>query len=970
VSYSLNQKLEVIMKNNFITMLVGLTLLLLLFSNASPQSSSDYEIPTKVLSGGGGSRTSTNYASFDVIAEPLVSPCVSSSNYEGTEGFVYNIGAAPPPDTVPVWAPDTAAYHSDTIKVPISIGDISAYEIWSYEFLLTFDESILNAIGATSENTVSESWGDPLANVGVPGQVTVGGFGVLDPLPNGGILVFAIFEVVGNPGEVSPLHFESFTFNAGSPVARPIIDGSVTVASEEESITVTLPSGGEEWCIGSDTVITWSWVGSFTDVIIELSRDGNSTWDTLTPSTPNVGSWTWTVTGPASANCMVRISDAADGDPVDTSDATFTIVDESILVTFPNGGEVFDGGTDTNITWECSCVENVKIEYSKDAGSNWITEVGSTPAELGIYSWSIPDDSSNQCLIRICDAADNDPCDVSDALFTIRPPGDCVWVTLPDTTFGCSDTDSILKVPLYVSDVTGLEVYSVEMILTYDESRLTANCGCTTTDSTIAESWGPPTCNSASGSMSIAMAGVTTLSGSGVLLYACFTVDNLNPCDTTSVCFESFRFNEGDPTACTECGLIMCPCCQAIGGAITHCPSGLPVDNATVVLSGDASDSRITDAAGDYLFDCIPSGGDYIVKPEKDDDQGNAISAFDASIVLRCVVDLLDCGPCSLIAGDVSCNCGLSAFDASLILRYVVGLITEWPCEKDWVFVPTSYPLDTTNWCPHPESLVYMPLTSSHYNEDYIGMVLGDVSGNWSGKEPGTEGSPPPFASDPLEEFEGQITAQSGTEMVLPVQVKGLTDVFSIELTFKYDPSLLDFVQARRSDLTRDLMLESSASEGNIRVALAGSNPINGSGTIVELVFNAGENSGGARTEVTLTESRFNEHIPQDVTRSARIAVTGSAPKELSLTQNFPNPFNPETIIEFSVPRSTQVRVEILNMLGQRVATLVDGHRDSGNHQVRWDGKDSQGNSVANGVYFYRLATDEGTIVRKMLLMK
>lgn len=79
--------------------------------------------------------------------------------------------------------------------------------------------------------------------------------------------------------------------------------------------------------------------------------------------------------------------------------------------------------------------------------------------------------------------------------------------------------------------------------------------------------------------------------------------------------------------------------------------------------------------------------------------------------------------------------------------------------------------------------------------------------------------------------------------------------------------------------------------------------------------------------------------------------VSSQLPGEFRLAQNHPNPFNSETIIKFFIPKPIQVKIEIVNVLGQKVVSLVDGHRESGNYQVRWDGTDSRGNVVANGIY-------------------
>ena len=88
------------------------------------------------------------------------------------------------------------------------------------------------------------------------------------------------------------------------------------------------------------------------------------------------------------------------------------------------------------------------------------------------------------------------------------------------------------------------------------------------------------------------------------------------------------------------------------------------------------------------------------------------------------------------------------------------------------------------------------------------------------------------------------------------------------------------------------------------------------------------------------------------------------------LHQNSPNPFNPSTSIAFELPDAERVSLSVYNILGQKVITLLDEHLDRGSHSVRWDGKDSRGNSVGSGIYFYRLQTDEFIDTKRMVLLK
>jgi len=93
-------------------------------------------------------------------------------------------------------------------------------------------------------------------------------------------------------------------------------------------------------------------------------------------------------------------------------------------------------------------------------------------------------------------------------------------------------------------------------------------------------------------------------------------------------------------------------------------------------------------------------------------------------------------------------------------------------------------------------------------------------------------------------------------------------------------------------------------------------------------------------------------------------------PKEFALSQNYPNPFNPTTEIEFALPVNSRVSLDVFNVLGQKVRTLVNGDMEAGYKSVVWDGTDNAGASVASGTYFYVLKTGDKTFTKKMTMLK
>ncbi|MDZ7724048.1 MAG: FlgD immunoglobulin-like domain containing protein [candidate division KSB1 bacterium] len=100
------------------------------------------------------------------------------------------------------------------------------------------------------------------------------------------------------------------------------------------------------------------------------------------------------------------------------------------------------------------------------------------------------------------------------------------------------------------------------------------------------------------------------------------------------------------------------------------------------------------------------------------------------------------------------------------------------------------------------------------------------------------------------------------------------------------------------------------------------------------------------------------------------IEESAQTPTELKLNPNYPNPFNPITTIRFDLPIDMRITVDIYNMNGQLVRTLINGQRSAGSHSVTWDGADQHGFKVASGIYIYRLQTPETSQSKRMTLAR
>lgn len=127
-------------------------------------------------------------------------------------------------------------------------------------------------------------------------------------------------------------------------------------------------------------------------------------------------------------------------------------------------------------------------------------------------------------------------------------------------------------------------------------------------------------------------------------------------------------------------------------------------------------------------------------------------------------------------------------------------------------------------------------------------------------------------------------------------------------------------------------------------------------------ICGAGENLGGTMMYAAL-DIKF-EYVPDSTDPII-------SPAAINLYQNYPNPFNPTTTIAYNLQEAGKVKLEVYNVKGQKVKTLVSEYQDAGHHDVQWNGDDELGKTVSSGVYFYKVrAGGRYTSTRKMIMLK
>ncbi|MDD4050691.1 MAG: T9SS type A sorting domain-containing protein [candidate division Zixibacteria bacterium] len=242
------------------------------------------------------------------------------------------------------------------------------------------------------------------------------------------------------------------------------------------------------------------------------------------------------------------------------------------------------------------------------------------------------------------------------------------------------------------------------------------------------------------------------------------------------------------------------------------------------------------------------------------------------------------------------------------------------------------------------------------------------------------------------------VDTPAGRPFVVLAHARNEMPLFGIKipLTYHSDNIVLDSVTVtgtRASEaVLNDVLIHEAAREALVTLGFSESALLPaGSGPVANLYFTC--TIGGGSTSVVLDTTTIGavplhfqlganyDHVksyPDFVPGLVKVGPPSDAddgnggplPIVFALEQNQPNPFNPTTTITFALPKAGHVSLEVYNVLGQKVRTLVNDFRTAGFHSVVFDGRDGNDAELASGVYLYRIKTDTNTDARKMVLMK
>ncbi len=635
-----------------------------------------------------------------------------------------------------------------------------------------------------------------------------------------------------------------------------------------------------------------------------------------------------------------------------------------LILESPDGGEEWASGSTQEITWSTGtgAPTYIDIEYSTDGGSNWHSPPIATHVLTSLYSydWVVPGRHSDNCILKIKNNTDGRPYDISSAPFTIVPPA-----PMPDLIVESIVTDPLQPVAGESFDISitvtnqGTAAAGSFWIAWYEDRATPPTPGAGGELYDLVSSLAAGASHTMEDTYTYASEGqynmyvfpdfhalVTELDeGNNILGPQAITVNEFQHIVDTNT--SSGWFGGDDRSAFTRN--------VGTGQSFTL------AQYAHINSVGFKFAQRF-----DYHQNPTGTGHEVTLVLNIRDDLGNILTTVEKVVpsefnggwvVFELDTDLWEdkeyIFTCYLRDGQIN------EFSNSILARSD----DPWPSSTGYNTSVGLSPFDMedwSNWASHSWDFNFRIggyYTDNPYRREAtlpVDVLDTDI----------------PFVSGPdtlaIMNFESEmldslsVVAYTGT---IPPHIPGGTDwihryfditpyppsaAFEADITLFYEQGEFDASGLADESLLHTYRYDESALEWLVQYG------------ILDVTENSVFCSGVTEFSVwAFTHSVSVTDVDEDELPTASL-----------LYQNYPNPFNPSTEIRYGLKESCHVKLAVFDVLGREVAVLVDDVQESGHRTVNWNGTDRSGNSVASGIYFYRLVAGEYISTKKMVLLR
>ncbi len=484
-----------------------------------------------------------------------------------------------------------------------------------------------------------------------------------------------------------------------------------------------------------------------------------------------------------------------------------------------------------------------------------------------------------------------------------------------------------------INSIDPFGIISFQFTLAFDYTLLTVNDVDNT--GTLTDGWSINYNDATQGQITVSGYSTNHLPTDGTLVNIVFDIagDALD-FDTCQLNFTDTEVNDGTLTVTENDGTFTVRNAYTISGAIEYfSPTRTVVENAKLVLTGFETDSLYTDETGGYTF---PShhAGDYSLNVSSTDPIPDlTITPYDASLTARYALGLILFDADQETAADVNGDYYATVYDAALMAQYSVGIIDQFDAGM-WAFNPSSYAIT---------------LETASVTRNFTGIVIGDPSANYPGS---VERTIPDM-------WDIGTLSRDGNGRVR-VNVRFDEEFYSFISRIDYNSDQFTYVGYEVADDLNDIQVTANDQNGSIRVAGFGTEEMVTGEPVLSFLFDAQPGAESIDVTYCMFDEAFAGYVEVLDAEGEDIA-----PPEFGVSQNYPNPFNPVTTIAYDIATPCHVSIEVYNVKGQKVTTLVNDKRDAGSYKAVWNAEQS-----ASGVYFYRIKAGDFSSIRKMILIK
>ena len=383
-----------------------------------------------------------------------------------------------------------------------------------------------------------------------------------------------------------------------------------------------------------------------------------------------------------------------------------------------------------------------------------------------------------------------------------------------------------------------------------------------------------------------------------------------------------------------------------------------------VLITKNSTVSKLTDIDGEYAFRSNQMYMSYELEAYKNDDSLNGVTALDVVLIQQYLLGLSDLTDASdILAADINNDGRISAVDIAELRRLILGQIDSFSNHTSWIFIPADPGIDETNPHIYEETIEIAELTGHMLDQDWIGVKIGDISGDAKTTSNKALGR----SNNKISLVVPELTMSPNEEILVPFYVDQGIDMMAMQISVRGDFDIVGISSSLLDISPEDYLLSQDFSS----VKIVWTNPeiveINDSElfSLVVRPAEAGKLSDAIQLDIdydNVIYDRVREDYQVDISFSDDLLAERSDRDHLY--QNEPNPFTDYTNIPIYLSSDQQIELKFYNISGQ-VILVKDQALSQGLNEIRIDRSEL---GTSSGIIYYELATAQTRVVRSMVL--